>query len=127
MKRGEPHPENLISLADRSESDRKRIASLGGQKAGEMAKRRKALREELEFLLSQENIQQEICLALIREAINGNRSGSVTRAFETIRDTLGERAPDRLAVSDDNQLEFVLKIVDSDGNEDKTSISRYAE
>ena len=122
--KGKLHPENLISLADRTAEDRKRIATLGGQKSGEQSKRRKALREDLEHLLATGDIQEQICLALIKEAMTGTRSGSVTRAFEVIRDTLGEKPADRLSVSDDNEICFTLHVVDKDGNE--TTLDSYS-
>ena len=118
------HPENLVSLADRSPEERKTIAAMGGKKAGELAKRRKALREDLEYLLSLGDTQEQICLALIREAVSGNRSGSVTKAFEVIRDTLGEKPTEKLSVCDDNEIKFTLTVVDSDGKE--TKLDNYA-
>lgn len=72
----------------------------GGIRSAQVKKERKTLREELLALLQvtskdsegKEHTQQEhISAALIREARSGN-----VRAFETIRDTIGEKAPERI-------------------------------
>lgn|GEM_PF-2028745 len=77
--------------------ERSRIA---GKRSAEVRAARKTLREELLALLQvtskdsegNEHTQQEhISAALIREARGGN-----VRAFETIRDTIGEKAPERI-------------------------------
>lgn len=77
--------------------ERSRIA---GKRSAEVRAARKTLREELLALLQvtskdsegKEHTQQEhISAALIREARSGN-----VRAFETIRDTIGEKAPERI-------------------------------
>ena len=68
----------------------------GGLSSGEARRKRKTLKEELLLMLSDGDIQQKISLALINEAINGNNAGSVTKAFEVIRDTIGERPVERV-------------------------------
>ena len=47
-------------------------------------------------MLSDGDIQEKISLALINEAISGNNAGSVTKAFEVIRDTIGERPVEKV-------------------------------
>ena len=68
----------------------------GGLASGVARRKRKTLKEELLLMLSDSDIQQKISLALINEAINGNNAGSVTKAFEVIRDTIGERPVERV-------------------------------
>ena len=68
----------------------------GGLASGEARRKRKTLKEELLLMLSDSDIQQKISLALINEAINGNNAGSVTKAFEVIRDTIGERPVEKV-------------------------------
>ena len=82
--------ENLVSLADRTTEEQRAIASAGGKASGESRRKRKTLKEELLLMLSDGDIQEKISIALINEAINGNNAGSVTKAFEVIRDTIGE-------------------------------------
>ena len=59
---------------------------IGGIKSGIAKRARKTLKEELLLLLSSGNTQEKISLALIQEALNGN-----VKAFESIRDTIGEK------------------------------------
>lgn len=75
----------------------------GGTKSGERRRARKALREELIDLLQvrsrgpdgKRHTQQEcIAAALIKEARNGN-----VRAFEIIRDTIGEKPLEQYEVA----------------------------
>jgi hypothetical protein len=70
---------------------RKRRASTSARKRT----RTKTLREELLAALADADAQKQVSAALIREAIEGNRSGSVTRAFEILRDTIGEKPTDK--------------------------------
>ena len=68
----------------------------GGLASGEARRKRKTLKEELLLILSDGDIQEKISLALINEAIKGNNAGSVTKAFEVIRDTIGERPVEKV-------------------------------
>lgn len=68
----------------------------GGKASVESRRRRKALKEELLLLLSDGDVQERISLALINEALNGNKAGSVTKAFEVIRDTIGEKPVEKI-------------------------------
>lgn len=87
---------NLIPLNERTKREQRAIASAGGKASGEARRRRKTLKEELLAILSDDDIQEKMSLALINEAIEGNNAGSVTRAFETIRDTIGEKPVDKM-------------------------------
>ena len=68
----------------------------GGLASVESRRKRKTLKEELLLMLSDGDIQEKISIALINEAINGNNAGSVTKAFEVIRDTIGERPVEKV-------------------------------
>lgn len=46
---------------------------------------RKTLKEQLLLLLKDGDIQENLCLALIEKALDGD-----TKAFQIIRDTIGE-------------------------------------
>lgn len=88
--------ENLIPFNQLTQSEQRKIASAGGKASGEARRRRKTLKEELLLMLEDEQIQQSVAAALIKEAIEGNASKSVRGAFETIRDTIGERPADKV-------------------------------
>lgn len=72
----------------------------GGIASGEAKRRRKTLKEELLLMLEDPEVQQSVAAALIHEATEGNNAGSVARAFETIRDTIGEKPVDKVMIAD---------------------------
>ena len=88
--------QNLIPNSERTPSELREMARNGGLASGEARRKRKTLKEELLLMLSDGDVQQKISIALINEAINGNNAGSVTKAFEGIRDTIGEKPADKV-------------------------------
>ena len=87
--------ENLVSLADRTTEEQRAIASAGGNASGEARRKRKTLKEELLLMLSEGETQQSVTLALIEKAMSGD-----TKAFEVIRDTIGEKPVDKVMIAD---------------------------
>jgi len=85
---------NLINLRDRTPEERREIARKGGLMSAEAHRRRRSLREELEIILSIDDMQERVCKALVDAALSGS-----TSAFNSIRDTTGELP--RLNVSAD--------------------------
>ena len=74
----------------------RKAGSNGGKKSGEVRRKRRALREEFELLLSGDitdkkgkkmNAQTAMATAMLYEAIGGN-----VRAYLAIKDTLGDNA-----------------------------------
>ena len=94
---------NLKPMNKRTKEEVKKIASKGGKASGEARRKRKTLREELLAMLEDGNTQNQITLALIQEAKSGNNAGSVTKAFEVIRDTIGEKPVDKVMVAEVDQ------------------------
>ena len=76
--------DNLVPVKDGEEA--KRRGRNGGIASGIAKRARKTLKEELLLLLSSGDTQEKISLAIIQEALNGN-----VKAFESIRDTIGEK------------------------------------
>ena len=109
MPRG--NPQNLKPLNTRTKEERSKISSKVGKRSGESRRKRKALREELLALLSAGNTQKNISLALIDQALNGN-----VKAFETIRDTIGEKPVEKVVMSevDPNVISEVEEMVKHD-------------
>lgn len=80
------NPQNLIVPT----SEQARINGAKGGYASQAAqKARKTLREELLVLLEKGDTQEHISLAQIQKALQGD-----TKAFEVIRDTIGEKQPE---------------------------------
>ena len=67
----------------------------GGLASGEARRKRKTLKEELLLMLSEGETQQSVTIALIEKAMSGD-----TKAFEVIRDTIGEKPIDKVMIAD---------------------------
>ena len=76
----------------------------GGIKSGKVRKARKTLKEELLLLLENGNTQEKISLAMIQEALNGN-----TKAFEVIRDTIGEKPTDKIEAELNTDINITIE------------------
>lgn len=90
--------ENLVSLADRTTEERRALAIKAGKASGAARKKRKALKELLEIALSMEvagdqTAAEAVTAALIKKAMDGD-----TKAFEVIRDTVGEKPTEKSQV-----------------------------
>lgn len=90
---------NLKPNSERTPSERRANAKKAGIKSGEKRRERKKLRELLEIALQLQNEETgeqndfAIIAALIKKAVNGD-----TKAFELIRDTIGEKPTDKQEV-----------------------------
>lgn len=96
MPRG--NPQNLIPANKRSKEEVRKNSSKGGKKSGEVRRARKTLREELLALLATGDTQNQMTLALLAKAKDGD-----TKAFEVVRDTIGEKPIDKLMVAEVDQ------------------------
>lgn len=91
--------ENLVSLADRTTEEQREIARKGGIASGKARKEKKLLKDELAIIMENVNkdgktYQELISTALVKEALKGN-----TKAYEIIRDTLGQKPKEEISVS----------------------------
>lgn len=99
---------NLVDLRDRTPEERRRIAQMGGKKSQEINQKKRTLKEYLELALALEDETGEdkytkIVKALINEAEDGN-----VKAFETIRDSIGQKPKDEI----EQKQEIVVKMDD---------------
>ena len=97
--------QNLIKNEDLTPEQRRANASKAGKASAEARKKRKTLREELLALLANGNTQNKMSLAMIKKAMNGD-----TKAFEVIRDTIGEKPKDKLELDQDKPFEVNIKV-----------------
>ena len=85
----------------------------GGKESVKVRREKKLLRETLEEALSIKtktgNKYIDITTALIKQAENGN-----VRAYEVIRDTLGQKNPEKDQKADTN---ITIRVVDQNGME----------
>lgn len=86
---------NLIPISERSTEEVREMGRKGGIASGKVRKEKKMLKELLEEALSKgtetDNEYINITLALIRQANEGN-----VKAYEVIRDTLGQKPVDKV-------------------------------
>lgn len=90
--------ENLKPKKTLSPEEAKKLGAAGGRKSGESKRARKKLKEELELLLEMQakgdkTYQEQIVMALVKKAQKGD-----TKAFEVIRDTIGEKPVEKQEV-----------------------------
>lgn len=100
--------QNLINLKQRSAKERKEIARKGAEATNKLRAERKTLREELLALLAQDNYQERISLSLLMKATSGD-----TKAFEVIRDTIGEKPKENISVGVSYE-DYIKKVEDKD-------------
>lgn len=118
------NPKSLENLKPFTSEQNRDLAKINGQKggkaSGESKRRMKTFKEELQQLLQMEilnkngekiSTQQNINSALILKAAKGD-----VRAYEVIRDTLGQRPKDEkevVVMSGDDGLKVNLELVKS--------------
>ena len=86
---------NLKPVTTRSKEEAREISKKGGIRSGEVRRERKKLKEELLLLLSENDNNRKMSLAILQRAMNGD-----TKAFEVIRDTIGEKPKEEIEVKD---------------------------
>lgn len=97
--------ENLKPI--QSEEEAREKGKKGGIASGKARAERKALKEELLLLLSEGDTQKKISLSLIQQALDGN-----TKAFEVIRDTIGEKPVDEIKADVNSDVNINIEFSD---------------
>lgn len=91
--------DNLIPLNQRSKEVQREIQEKGRQANKQKWQEKKLLKDELAIIMENVNkdgktYQELISTALVKEALKGN-----TKAYEIIRDTLGQKPKEEISVS----------------------------
>ena len=118
---GQPLPQGKIIEAG---DEARELGRKGGKKSGEVRAARKTLREELLALLTQDitdkngrqmKTQTAISASMIKQALSGS-----TKAYEIIRDTIGEKPIDKVVVAevDPETIKEVERLVLGDQEEE---------
>lgn len=82
------------------------IGKKGGIASVEARRKRKTLKEELLVMLSENNIQERVSTKLIEKALDGD-----IKAFEVIRDTIGEKPKEKVEVEQEKPFEVKITVV----------------
>lgn len=102
---------NLKPVTKRTKNEAREISKKGGIKSGESRRERKKLKEELLLLLSENNNNRKMSLAILKKALKGN-----IKAFEIIRDTIGEKPKEQIESTNIEMSyeDYIKKIEDTD-------------
>lgn len=101
---GQPLPQGKVIQAG---EEARELGKKGGIKSGEVRRARRTLREELTDLLTEEitdkngrrmQTQKAISASMIKQALTGS-----TKAFELIRDTIGEKPVEKVMLAEVDQ------------------------
>lgn len=101
--------ENLKPQNTRTKEEQREIARMGGIASGKSRRERKTFKEELLALLSSGDTQEKISLAIIKKAANGD-----TKAFEVLRDTIGEKPVEKTQNDVSVSYETLIKEVEDE-------------
>ena len=97
--------QNLIQNQGLSRAEVQEVNRKGGIKSGQVRAFRKTFKEEFIEALSDKQKQKELIDAMIKQAKKGN-----VKAFEVIRDTLGEKPKEEIEASlEVNTIKVELK------------------
>lgn len=98
------NPQNLIPQNKRTPEERREIARMGGKARGEQKRRQKTFKEVLETLLDKKvtdkNGKEMDLLTVISAKQVEKASKGDTKAFEVIRDTIGQKPVERVEIGD---------------------------
>ena len=96
--------QNLIPLNKRSKEVQREIQEKGRQANKAKIEGRKTLREELLSLLEKGDMQKKMSLSIIQKAIKGD-----TKAYEIIRDTVGEKPKDVIDANVNTEIKVMIE------------------
>lgn len=105
---------NLRPLNTRTKAEQKAIATMGGKASGEARRKKRELKELLEIALSQPSDKNpdidrwtEVTVALVKKAMAGD-----TKAFELMRDTIGQKPTDKIEADVKNDVNINITVGD---------------
>ena len=98
---------NNKNLKRLTSNEARENGKIGGIKSGEIRREKRKLKEELLFLLDCKidnvTIREKICVALIQKALNGD-----IKAFEVIRDTIGEKPTNKTDINSGIRIQRIF-------------------
>lgn len=100
---------NLIPLTKRTPREQKQISSKGGKRSAEVKKEKKLLKDLLQTILEMKDHEGVDNQTLITLALTEKAKMGDTKAFEVIRDTLGQKPKDQVELEGKITYEDALK------------------
>ena len=100
--------ENLIPFNERTESEKRAIATAGGKASGKARRNKKMLRDCIDYLLEREDKTvldtegnpmsgaEQLAYNLFVKALGEPDTAKAARAFEVLRDTAGQRPVEKV-------------------------------
>lgn len=92
--------ENLISLADRTTEEQRKIATMGGKASGEARRRKRDMRELMKMMLEEKpkgkeyTYSERLTESMLTIAANPRNGAAAVRAYETILHIIGQDEPE---------------------------------
>lgn len=98
------NPQNLIPQSKKSPEERSKIAKMGGIASGEAKRKKKTFRAAMEAILETEVLDKngnkiDLLTAISAKQIEKANKGD-TKAFEVIRDTIGQKPVERVEITE---------------------------
>jgi hypothetical protein len=120
--------ENLIPFNERTESEKRKIATAGGKASGKARRNKKLLRDCIDYLLERQDETaldadgnpmsgaEQLAYNLFIKALTETDTGKAAKAFEVLRDTAGQKPIDKVMISDvdANVIAEVERMVNDD-------------
>lgn len=120
--------ENLIPFNERTESEKREIATAGGKASGKARRNKKLLRDCIDYLLERQDETaldadgkpmsgaEQLAYNLFIKALTETDTGKAAKAFEVLRDTAGQKPIDKVMISDvdANVIAEVERMVNDD-------------
>lgn len=120
--------ENLIPFNERTESEKREIATAGGKASGKARRNKKLLRDCIDYLLERQDETaldadgnpmsgaEQLAYNLFMKALTETDTGKAAKAFEVLRDTAGQKPIDKVMISDvdANVIAEVERMVNDD-------------
>lgn len=105
--------DNLKPFNKMSQKERSEIARKGAEATNRIKKEKKTLKQELEALLeiadkNGDTLQKKISFAMIQKAGKGD-----TKAYEVIRDTIGQKPKESVSVEIDKNKEDAKALLEN--------------
>lgn len=103
--------DNLIPISERSAEEVREMGRKGGIASGKARRERKALKEALLVALDIEKGDKTVQEIGVEALLQKFMSGDI-QAFTTVRDTIGEKAPEKVEAAVNSEVNINIELTD---------------